>query len=205
MDIERARHGGIQLSLTRISQVWCMHLKRMILVIAAVAGLATPVLAARGHADFAARIVAAHNDERARSGLRSLDWNRQLAREAQEWADHLAARQVLEHADRKRTRGAGENLWMGTAGYYTLENMMDGFIEEKRHFRPGRFPEVSRTGNWADVGHYTQIIWPTTQEVGCAIARGSHDEVLVCRYWPAGNWVGHSVGVPQDRVRRTAR
>ncbi|WP_197707084.1 CAP domain-containing protein [Calothrix sp. NIES-3974] len=26
------------------------------------------------------------------------------------------------------------------------------------------------TGNWVDVGHYTQIIWRNTTEVGCAIA-----------------------------------
>lgn len=178
---------------------------RIVLVTCVMLGLATPVVASRGHPDFEERIVAAHNDERARSGLRALRWNPELAREAQDWAQDLARRRVLEHADRRRTRGAGENLWMGTAGYYTLEDMMGGFIGEKRHFRPGRFPEVSRTGNWADVGHYTQIIWPTTEEVGCGVARGHDHEVLVCRYWPAGNWVGHSVGTSQERSRRKRR
>jgi hypothetical protein len=60
-------------------------------------------------------------------------------------------------------------------------------------FRAGRFPDVSATGNWADVGHYTQIIWPTTQRVGCSISRSVKDEVLVCRYWPAGNVVNKPV------------
>ncbi len=182
-----------------------MGRSRFIIAICAVLVLATPVLATRGHADFQTRIVESHNEERAREGLHGLDWNTELAREAHDWAQVLARSQVLEHADRKRTRGAGENLWMGTAGYYTLENMMDGFIGEKRDFRPGRFPEVSRTGNWADVGHYTQVIWPTTKEVGCAVVRGRDHEVLVCRYWPAGNWMGHMVGVPDDRLTRRAR
>ncbi len=168
-------------------------------------GLATPVFAIRGHSDFESRIIAAHNSERASQGLQGLAWNGRLAREAHEWAQSLASRQMLEHADSGHSRGAGENLWMGTAGYYTLEDMMGGFIEERRHFRPGRFPEVSRTGDWSDVGHYTQIIWPSTEEVGCAVARGSDHEVLVCRYWPAGNWIGYPVGLPQDRLTRTAR
>ena len=58
-------------------------------------------------------------------------------------------------------------------------------------FRPGVFPDVSRTGRWSDVGHYTQIIWPETQEVGCATALNASHEVLVCRYWPAGNVIGY--------------
>lgn len=178
---------------------------RILLSTCVVLGLVTPVLASHGHADFEARIVAAHNQERMRNGLHGLRWNGALARDAQGWAQDLVRRQVLEHADSDRTRGAGENLWMGTAGYYSLEDMIGGFIGERRHFRPGRFPEVSRTGNWADVGHYTQIIWPTTEEVGCALARGRDHEVLVCRYWPAGNWVGHTVGYAPDRPRRTQR
>jgi hypothetical protein len=72
--------------------------------------------------------------------------------------------------------------------------MIDAFVEERRDFTPGTFPEVSRTGKWKDVGHYTQIIWPETQKVGCAIARGEHWDFLVCRYWPAGNIVGRKVG-----------
>jgi hypothetical protein len=39
---------------------------------------------------------------------------------------------------------------------------------EKRYFRPGIFPDVSTTGNWYDVSHYTTMIWPTTERVGCA-------------------------------------
>ncbi len=83
---------------------------------------------------------------------------------------------------------------MGTSGYYSAEDMIGSFLEEARDFRPGLFPSVSRTGNWDDVSHYTQLIWPTTQSVGCAIARGGGNEVLVCRYWPKGNIDNRRVG-----------
>ena len=39
-------------------------------------------------------------------------------------------------------------------------------------------------------GHYTQIVWRSTVEVGCAVARSGLHEVWVCRYSPPGNVVG---------------
>jgi hypothetical protein len=81
--------------------------------------------------------------------------------------------------------------------------MVDGWIEERKDYVPGRFPDVSRTGQWGDVGHYTQLIWSKTTSVGCAIATGADDDVLVCRYSPPGNFVGEFV-VPtpiRNRVR----
>ena len=140
---------------------------------------------------FNARILDAHNQERNRIGEAPLSWSPRLADQAWDWAQSLATRGAFEHS---RVRaGAGENLWRGTAGYYEPEEMIGSFIREGRNFRPGAFPNVSRTGNWADVGHYTQLIWPATREVGCAIAEGRGNEVLVCRYFPSGNWVGQKV------------
>jgi hypothetical protein len=65
--------------------------------------------------------------------------------------------------------------------------MVGGWASERKVYQPGVFPIVSRTGKWEDVGHYTQIIWPTTQRVGCALATNARSDYLVCRYWPAGN------------------
>ena len=61
-------------------------------------------------------------------------------------------------------------------------------------FFPGIFPATSRTGNWIDVGHYTQMIWPTSQRIGCALASTRSTDYLVCRYSPAGNIDGRWVG-----------
>lgn len=141
---------------------------------------------------FAERLLAAHNAERERRGVPRFEWSARLAAQAQVWAATLARSNRFEHAaDRS---GAGENLWMGSAGRYTPEAMIDGFVSEGRHFRPGRFPNVSRTGNWLDIGHYTQLIWPDTREVGCAVSSGADSDILVCRYFPAGNMVGQKVG-----------
>jgi hypothetical protein len=150
--------------------------------------------AARGPQDFARELLAAHNDARAAKGLDRLAWDGEMARDAHRWAQLLARSGRLEHASNAERGGAGENLWAGTSGRHSASEMIDAFVEERRDFTPGTFPEVSRTGKWKDVGHYTQIIWPETQKVGCAIARGEHWDFLVCRYWPAGNIVGRKVG-----------
>jgi len=145
--------------------------------------------------DFARRVLAMHNQERMRLGLAPLSWNMRLSQEAQQWANILVRCGAFEHS---QVQDTGENLWMGTAGFYSPEQMVGDFLSERRAFHPGRFPNVSTSGNWSDVGHYTQVIWPQTQDVGCAIARGRGEDVMVCRYWPAGNVDGESVGLVQN-------
>jgi hypothetical protein len=141
---------------------------------------------------FSRQVLAEHNLERSRTGVPPLAWNDDLASEAQAWAQTLAREGWLRHASPAENGGAGENLWMGSAGYFAPEAMVDAFVEERRFYRHGAFPNVSRTGNWQDVGHYTQVVWRDTREVGCAVARGGGNDVLVCRYWPAGNWMGEA-------------
>lgn len=143
-------------------------------------------------ASEAERLLAAHNSERVRLGLPMLRWNPSLARDADNWARVLVQRGALQHADGSARSGKGENLWMGTAGAWDPGAMVKMFLEERRHFRAATFPGVSRTGNWADVGHYTQIVWRDTREVGCAINTGKGNDVLVCRYHPAGNIMGQA-------------
>jgi hypothetical protein len=121
------------------------------------------------HGSFEARVLAAHNRERQVTGVPSLSWNPALAASARVWADHLAATGAFEHAPERPTDPEGENLWAGTRGYYSLEAMVDGWVREKR---------------------YTQLVWRETHQVGCAMARGAKEDVLVCRYAEAGNYLG---------------
>lgn len=140
--------------------------------------------------DFANRILVAHNRERASYGVRPLRWNPALAASARAWANQLAATGGFHHAPERADKPEGENLWAGTKGYYSLEAMVDAWVREKRYFKPGLFPDNSSTGRVADIGHYTQLMWRDTGEVGCALATGRVEDVLVCRYSDAGNYRG---------------
>ncbi|MGV8929649.1 MAG: CAP domain-containing protein [Brevundimonas sp.] len=135
-----------------------------------------------------ARLLAAHNAERAKAGTPPLVWDDQLEAEAQVWATALIARDAFEHDPAQH--GHGENLWSGwspSGRVYTPEDMLGDWIAEKADYRHDAFPQVSRTGNWADVSHYTQVIWRTTTHVGCALAARGDRTVLACRYAPPGN------------------
>jgi hypothetical protein len=151
-----------------------------------------------------AALLEAHNAERARLGSPALVWDAALAERARVWAESLAARNSFDHDDQKRD---GENLWMGTKGAYTPPEMVGGWVDEKKDYLPGRFPQVSRTGQWADVGHYTQLIWSATTRVGCAIRTSKTDDILVCRYNPPGNWIGEFAVIsrPDESVRKRLR
>lgn len=142
---------------------------------------------------YAARLLRAHNAERAAVGVPPLIWDEQLAAAASSYAAQLARIGTLRHSDRALRGGAGENLWMGTRGYFTPEQMVANWASEKRMFRPGIFPNVSTTGNWAHVAHYTQMIWRDSRTLGCGVASSRSSDFLVCQYAPKGNIDGRPV------------
>jgi uncharacterized protein YkwD len=127
-------------------------------------------------------ILAAHNAVRAEAGVPPLRWDAGLATEAGEWARRLAGTGRLTHSG----TATGENLWIGTAGAFSVEGIIGSWTAERAAFR--------RAQRWDDdfphVGHYTQMVWRGTTAVGCAVARGGGNDVLVCRYQPPGNRVG---------------
>ena len=139
---------------------------------------------------FQDRLLTAHNRERAAVGVGPLTWNTHLQASAQKWADHLAATGKFQHAPDSAADPQGENLWAGTRGYYSIEDMVNAWSREKRYFRQGAFPANSTTGRVEDVGHYTQLVWRDTSEVGCATADGAGEVILVCRYSNPGNYIG---------------
>lgn len=139
---------------------------------------------------FDQRVLAVQNQERLALGLPPFNWNPALAQSAQDWADHLASTSSFEHARENPRAPEGENLWAGTKGYYSPEAMVSAWIREKKFFQPGVFPYNSTTGRVEDVGHYTQVIWRATTQVGCAKAASGREDILVCRYAEAGNYRG---------------
>lgn len=157
-------------------------------------GCAPLLVAATGlSSTFDARILAAHNRERASLNVAPLQWSPALARSAQVWADHLAATGSFKHAPELPSNPQGENLWAGTKSSYAIEARVEAWVREKRYFKRGTFPQNSTTGNVKDVGHYTQLVWGNTRDVGCAEATGEREDILVCRYSSAGNYVGEAV------------
>lgn len=150
---------------------------------------------------FDQRVLAVQNRERAAAGVPPLRWNVLLAEHARQYANVLAQTGRLVHSPRAGRGAERENLSKGLIGWGP-EQLVASWLAEKRYFVPGTFPNVSRTGNWYHVGHYTQLIWPTTTEVGCGVAVGGGFSWLVCRYLPGGNKDGKPVGIPLSGPER---
>ena len=141
-------------------------------------------------------LLEAHNKYRRSVGVPPLEWSDDLEQSAQKWANQVANR----HKDgtditmKDHSRG-GENI---SQGFLTdsLTQMVDGWGSEKQKFRNTVFDAkekgsaISTTGNWQNVGHYTQIVWRNTQKVGCGLAKTNQYQFLVCHYAPPGNLPG---------------
>lgn len=141
----------------------------------------------------AEHILAIHNRERAAVGVPPLVWDPTLATAAASYGPALAALGRLTHSPRESRPGQRENLAMGSVGHFGVGDLVGFWVEEKQHFQPGTFPDVSRTGDWKDVAHYTQMIWKSTTNVGCAIQPAGDRQYLICRYTPPGNADGRLV------------
>ncbi len=150
-------------------------------------------------------LLRAHNDERIAHGLPPLAWSADLANAAGRSAAALIATgdPLAAHRRRGVVRAYGENLWLGSRGAYDYAHMVSRWLDERRLYANGAVPNISNSGNWADAGHYSQIIWRTTTRIGCAIASSDRLDVLICQYDPPGNVVGYNAltGTPLIKAR----
>lgn len=124
------------------------------------------------------QVLSRHNQLRANHCVPALTWSSRLAATAQDWANRC----VFEH----RPGNLGENLAIGTSGAFPPASQVQSWYDEIRSydFATG----ASRDGQ--AVGHFTQVIWRGTRQLGCAVASCNGQDLLVCNYAPAGNLTG---------------
>jgi uncharacterized protein YkwD len=129
----------------------------------------------------AQQLVDNHNAARAKHCVPPLAWSAQLAAAAQKWANTLRDKRcAFEHSGGPY----GENLAAGTTGYMdpaAVVAMWYGEIKDYDYKNPGFSMQT---------GHFTQVVWKTTQSVGCGMVQCNGMDVWVCEYDPPGNWDG---------------
>ncbi|OQV19984.1 hypothetical protein BV898_05988 [Hypsibius exemplaris] len=137
-----------------------------------------PRAASSGFGAFETEALRAHNTYRANHGAAPLVLSQELCSVAQDWANHLAQTGILEHG---KTRH-GENLFW-TCGNNVPSGATavdDWYSEVKDH---------TWIGGWigGDTGHFTQVVWKGTKELGIAQSRGRNGVYVVANYNPPGN------------------
>lgn len=137
-------------------------------------------------------MLAAHNRWRAGIGVPPLRWSNKLAGVAAAYAERLAARGCAMQHSRNRY---GENLFWASPlrwsdGRVEVQRISEAYVvdawgSERKDF------DYRRNRCSGTCGHYTQLIWSSTREVGCA-ARvcANRAQIWVCNYDPPGNIVG---------------
>jgi len=126
-------------------------------------------------------MLIAHNQVRERVEVPPLRWSDRLAAQAQDWASRLVSEDQFYHRPHPIF---GENLFEITGRRASPADVVGYWSSESKDYS---YP----ANTCRDIcGHYTQLVWSGTREVGCAVARDSLREVWVCNYNPPGNWVG---------------
>lgn len=129
-----------------------------------------------------------HNQARAEVGVQPLTWSADVAAFAQEWADSLANFNDCNIKHHSNSFGYGENIFGGSsADVFKGIDASKAWYNEKEKYTYSKLGE----GNWFETGHYTQMIWKTTTEMGAGIAKcPSGGVVVVANYNPSGNISG---------------
>lgn len=130
---------------------------------------------------FAQEFLKANNNYRAMHGAKPLQLNSRISQEAQKWAEHLLTLKTLKHSD----TSYGENIWAKTGSPSITvagQEVADSWYKEEKNYN------FSKPGHQPDTGHFTQMVWKTSKEVGVGVASsGKGMFIVVAQYNPCGN------------------
>jgi len=148
-------------------------------------------------------IVNLHNQVRSKHQQQPLRWSKSLANYAQKWVNHLAKTENCGMIHRPNQSGGqfqqvhGENLFWASAVEFgngmkklqplTAKDIVKAWAEEENFYDYQK--NTCKAGE--DCGHFTQMVWHESQQVGCAIAVcPDQSQIWACNYHPRGNYIG---------------
>lgn len=127
--------------------------------------------------------TSAHNLPRSSVGVGPMVWSASLASIAQSYANQLTVDCTLVPSEGP----FGENLYLGSNSAVTGTMAVQAWVSEKQYY--------NYSSNTCAVGkvcsHYTQVVWRTSVNLGCArVTCNSGSVIVLCYYNPPGNLPG---------------
>ncbi|KAI7109555.1 hypothetical protein KC339_g738 [Hortaea werneckii] len=150
---------------------------------------------------YADRVLLAHNVHRANHSAADLTYSNELAAVAQE----IASSCVYAHDTTvESTTGNGvygQNIAAGLTADEVTDVITNLWYNNEVNAYAPYYGQANPGGNFADYGHFTQVVWQGTTVVGCATQDCSAGGLAnvgpnvppyftVCNYYEAGNYGG---------------
>ena len=117
-----------------------------------------------------------------------MTWSSSLAQQAQSWANNIASLGSLVHS----SGDYGENLH-ALGGFDTTSATpcaipVWSWYRECVNFNYDyNLDFMDQPAGWKQIGHFTQVVWKESTEVGCGVALNGMDRYTVCHYRKSGN------------------
>ena len=118
-------------------------------------------------------------------GAPPMRWSDDLAKAAERYAKELAKKRTLQHSSKQDRNDVGENLAMFSGRYErAADEATDMWYSEVEKYN-------FKKGGWqGGTGHFTQVVWKASTELGVGRAESSDGcTYVVGRYRPAGNMI----------------
>ncbi|XP_067624468.1 uncharacterized protein [Eurosta solidaginis] len=132
--------------------------------------------------EFHQECLEAHNRFRARhKNCPPLSLSIELSQYAQQWAKHLANTGRLEH---RQVHTYGENLYTARGMEVSGASVVQSWYDEIRYY------DFSKPNYKPGTGHFTQIVWRESRQLGVGVVTKGDTTYVVCNYNPPGNIIG---------------
>jgi hypothetical protein len=155
---------------------------KLFVVIIVMGGVIAPCLFAQMQQDVKDKMLQRHNQLRHEHNAPALKWNNEIASVAQQWATKVAGDNKMTHRPNNKY---GENIFVTSCNPISGAQPVDAWYSEIKDYSYGstKFSTVT--------GHFTQVVWVGSKEVGCGQAKSNKNMIyVVCNYSPPGNYNG---------------
>ncbi|KAA0709781.1 Golgi-associated plant pathogenesis-related protein 1 [Triplophysa tibetana] len=129
---------------------------------------------------FKKEFLETHNEYRRKHQAPDLTLSDKLCASAQLWADQIFSEKCMKHS----ATDNGENIYYAFSSEpkkLTGKEPVDSWYSEIKDYN------FKQSGYQQKTGHFTQVVWKSTKEVGVGLATDGHTVFVVGEYSPPGN------------------
>ena len=133
-------------------------------------------------------ILTHHNNYRKKHQVGNLVRNSEIEKIAQAYSEKLSAVCGRGHSGNKyKNEPLGENLYYVWGTYQMEVNGKDATVSWYNEVSQYDF---NNPGYKSGVGHFTQLVWKGSKQIGCGASCENNYCAVTCNYYPAGNYLG---------------